>query len=471
MTFKTHVLDCQKKMSQNKKKEKEKSEKCPKCNQIFYNINLYNNHINICGKNNPIIQLQGLTIEEQNMINQDIKKNNLPLGNPKGTFDEKVEYLRYNINNLKVDWSNGAETISIERDKIIEQSIKQFNNINLYKELKIIFKGEESNDAGGLIREWLTVLFISFLDEKNNLFQKSDTDEISYICKPNFKINDEEYGKYNFIGKVLAKALLENLTINCCFNKIIYMLFLNEKIKLEKDLIFIDKPLYNSLKHLIELQNNSPESISSLGIYFEIQVMNKNNELETIELISNGNSVLVTKDNLNVYIEKRIDYLIKSQKQSVEAMKEGFNSLITLDQLNIFSSDQLNLLINGTPFIDVDDWRLNTIYQNYNNYDQIIIDFWEIISNLTQEELSNFLLFCTGSSKVPIGGFEKLESNRGNRSKFCINKCEFNKKDKNYIRAHTCFNRIDLPDFPNKNLLNEAIRFALENEILGFGIE
>ena len=215
--FKNHVFACEKEFKTNKVNKEEQSKRCPKCNQIFYNINLYNNHISICGKNNLTIQIQGLTIEEQNMINQDMKKNNLPLGNPKGTFNEKVEYLRYNINNLKVDWSYGAETISIERDKIIEQSIKQFTKIILYKELKIIFKGEEIQDAGGLIREWLTVLFISFLDEKNNLFQRSDTDEISYICKPNYKINNEENQKYNFIGKVLAKALLENLTINYFF--------------------------------------------------------------------------------------------------------------------------------------------------------------------------------------------------------------------------------------------------------------
>ena len=93
------------------------------------------------------------------MIKKDLKKKVLPLGNPKGTFEEKVEYLRYNIQNLKVDWSSGAEKINIERDKILEQSIQQFKNINLYKELKINFKGEESQDAGGLIREWLTVLF------------------------------------------------------------------------------------------------------------------------------------------------------------------------------------------------------------------------------------------------------------------------------------------------------------------------
>ena len=406
------------------------------------------------------------------MIKQDLKRNELPLGNPKGTFEEKVEYIRYNIQNLKVDWSSGAEKINIERDKIIEQSMEQFKTINLYKELKINFKGEESHDAGGLIREWLTVLFKAILDPINNLFERGDTDEVTYICKPSLTLSKEQYDKYFFIGKVLAKALLENLTVNCCFNKIIYQLFLNEKMIWEKDLVFIDKPLYNSLKNLVELKNENPDSIETFGIYFSIQSNSGFSFIDTIELISDGNSILVTKDNLNVYIEKRIDYLIKSQKPSVDALRQGFSSIISLDQINnIFTSDQLNLLINGTPFIDVDDWRINTIYQNYTQNDSVIINFWNIIYNLTQEELSNFLLFCTGSSRVPVGGFQRLESNRGNINKFCITKCEYNINDKNFIRAHTCFNRIDLPNFPNKETLNEAIKFALENEVLGFGIE
>ncbi len=466
--FKNHVLACEKEFKSNKVNIEEQSKRCPKCNQIFYNINLFNNHINICGRNNQLIQIAGLTAEEQNMINQDMKKKQLPLGNPKGTFVQKVEYLRYNIQNLKVDWSKGAETINVERDKIIEQSLEQFKYINLFKELKINFKGEESHDAGGLIREWLTVLFKALLDPNNNLFERGDTDEVSYICKPNHKINKEQYNKYNFIGKVLAKALLENLTVNCCFNKIIYQLFLNEKITLN-DLVFIDKPLYNSLKNLKEMKNNG-EELSVLELYFSIQYYD-NKKLITDELIENGNNTLVTSNNLDKYIEKRIEYLIKTQKNSVELIKKGFNSIIPLTELKIFNSDQLSLLINGTPFIDVDDWRLNTIYKNYNEYDNVIINFWEILSNLSQNDLSNFLLFCTGSSRVPIGGFKTLESNRGNVSKFCITKCEYISNQKNFIRAHTCFNRLDLPNFPNEQLLNDAIKFALENETLGFGID
>ena len=432
------------------------------------NIQIPNNNLN---RNNMNLIYNDNLFDIGNFIQTQLLKEPkkiLPRGKSDGTFDEKVQYLRYNLQEKKIDWTIGSDKISINRENILEDSISQFKKINPFKELKIEFKGEISLDAGGLIREWLTVLFNILLDEKTNLFEKSDTDEISYIIKKSNIKNSENDIKYEFIGKLLGKALLENLTVNCCFNKIIYQLFLNEKITLN-DLVFIDKPLYNSLKNLIEMKNNG-EDLSLFELYFSIQYY-ENNKFITDELIENGNNILVTSDNLNNYIEKRIEYLIKTQKNSVELIKKGFNSIIPLTELKIFNSDQLSLLINGTPFIDIDDWRINTIYKNYNEYDNVIINFWEILSNLSQNDLSNFLLFCTGSSRVPIGGFKTLESNRGNVSKFCITKCEYISNQKNFIRAHTCFNRLDLPNFPNEKLLNDAIKFALENEILGFGIE
>ena len=64
-----------------------------------------------------------------------------------------------------------------------------------------------------------------------------------------------------------------------------------------------------------------------------------------------------------------------------------------------------------------------------------------------------------------------LESNRGNVSKFCIVRKEINKFENNLIRAHTCFNRLDLPDFQSRNELEKAINFIIQNEILGFGVD
>ena len=470
---------------------------CPNCKLMFkystpYYKNLYILHTKRCrpySSSNSLINYNNYITNNNSSHNRPIrvnannqglnnvidafgfeKKKVLPRGKKDGTFEEKVDYLRYDISKKKIDFINGAEKLNINREKVLENSLEQFSSINLFKELKIIFIGEESQDAGGLIREWLTILFKKILDEETGLFERSDTEEIGFLVKRNIEATKENLDKYYFIGRVLAKALLENLTVNCCFNKMVYQLILGEKIQLN-DLVFIDKPLYNSMKHLVSMKDECEENIALCEIYFTYQYEGTDGRMHEDNLIENGYDILVTKDNLDLYIEKRIEHFTRSQLIGINEIIRGINTIFPVEYLKIFTSDQLGLLINGTPFIDTDDWRMNTIYKNYNDYDNVIVDFWDIISNLSQEELSNFLLFCTGSSRVPIGGFKSLESNRGQLSKFEIVKSEYKAGEKNYLRAHTCFNRLDLPNFPDKNTLNEAVRFALENEVLGFGIE
>ena len=429
------------------------------------NINTNNNSNNT--HNNNLGSLV-LTNSENEFLKE--SKKELPRGKKDGTFEEKVDYLRYDISKKKVDFTEGCETLYISRENVLENSMVQLEILNLFKEIKIIFTGEESSDAGGLIREWLTILFKELLDPKTGLFERSDTDEVSYIISHNSSKNKENLDKYYFIGRILAKALLENLTVNCCFNKVIYQLILGEKIEFN-DLIFIDKPLYNSLKNLMTMKEECSDNIALCEIYFSYQYHDERGDVCYQDLIENGNDILVTKENFDLYIEKRIEYFTKTQLVGVNEIIRGINTIFNVDLLKIFTSDQLGLLINGTPFIDVDDWRLNTQYKNYNDYDNVIIDFWDIISNLSQEDLSNFLLFCTGSSRVPIGGFKSLESNRGQISKFEIVKIDYVPGAKNFLRVHTCFNRLDLPEYPDKLSLETAVKFALENQVLGYGIE
>ena len=429
------------------------------------NINTNNNSNNT--HNNNLGSLV-LTNSENEFLKE--SKKELPRGKKDGTFEEKVDYLRYDISKKKVDFTEGCETLYISRENVLENSMVQLEILNLFKEIKIIFTGEESSDAGGLIREWLTILFKELLDPKTGLFERSDTDEVSYIISHNSSKNKENLDKYYFIGRILAKALLENLTVNCCFNKVIYQLILGEKIEFN-DLIFIDKPLYNSLKNLMTMKEECSDNIALCEIYFSYQYHDERGDVCYQDLIENGNDILVTKENFDLYIEKRIEYFTKTQLVGVNEIIRGINTIFNVDLLKIFTSDQLGLLINGTPFIDVDDWRLNTQYKNYNDYDNVIINFWDIISNLSQEDLSNFLLFCTGSSRVPIGGFKSLESNRGQISKFEIVKIDYVSGAKNFLRVHTCFNRLDLPEYPDKLSLETAVKFALENQVLGYGIE
>ena len=41
----------------------------------------------------------------------------------------------------------------------------------------------------------------------------------------------------------------------------------------------------------------------------------------------------------------------------------------------------------------------------------------------------------------------------------------------NIPKAHTCFNRLDLPHFPDYKSLKTALDYVVKNEIVGFGLE
>jgi E3 ubiquitin-protein ligase HUWE1 len=297
------------------------------------------------------------------------------------------------------------------------------------------------------------------------LFKLAKNGNTYTINSDSGKYNPEHLLYFEFIGKIMAKAIYDGMMIDCYFTRIIYKLILGTSISYH-DMEDYDPVYYNSIKWLLE------NDLTNAETYLTYSYNHDNlGEIQTVDLIENGRNVLVTQYNLDEYIDKRIEYFTKSQLSGIREIIRGINTIFPVDYLKIFTSDQLGLLINGTPFIDTEDWRMNTKYKDYQDYDNVIINFWDIISELSQEDLSNFLLFCTGSSRVPIGGFKSLESNRGQISNFEIVKTEYYEGKKNFLRAHTCFNRLDLPNFPNKETLNEAIKFALENEVLGFGIE
>ena len=75
--------------------------------------------------------------------------------------------------------------------------------------------------------------------------------------------------------------------------------------------------------------------------------------------------------------------------------------------LSIFEPHEMEMILYGVPFVNVDDWRMNTEYKGayYKNH-QIIKWFWTAVSKMTQQQLCNLLHFITGSSRIPIYGFQ-----------------------------------------------------------------
>lgn len=130
------------------------------------------------------------------------------------------------------------------------------------------------------------------------------------------------------------------------------------------------------------------------------------------------------------------------------------------------------MILYGIPFIDLQDWKENTEYKgHYYRTHQIVTWFWEVLEELDQPTLAKFLQFCTGSQRTPVEGFRKLESNRGNCSKFCIESVQFNMQNP-YPKAHTCFNRLELPLYETKEDLKLYVMAVVQADLEGqFGME
>ena len=87
-------------------------------------------------------------------------------------------------------------------------------------------------------------------------------------------------------------------------------------------------------------------------------------------------------------------------------------------------------------------------------------DFWEVVMSLDEELKKKFLLFTTGSDRVPVGGMGEMT--------FKVTKT--NQDPANLPEAHTCFNQLVLPQYETKENLKEILIIAISNAE-GFRLE
>lgn len=83
--------------------------------------------------------------------------------------------------------------------------------------------------------------------------------------------------------------------------------------------------------------------------------------------------------------------------------------------------------------------------------------------------MANLLHFATGTARVPILGFKYLECNRNEVRKFTIRKTTYSAISP-YVKSSTCFNRIELQDYPSREILKKEVDRVSLQEIDCFGI-
>lgn len=194
-----------------------------------------------------------------------------------------------------------------------------------------------------------------------------------------------------------------------------------------------------------------------------------------VELTEGGSMQEVTNENLAQYLEANLRYrMLDRIKPQLKELLLGFFDVVPEPALTIFDANELELTLCGLPSIDMEDWQLNTnysgIFEVKARSHQTVKWFWEVVSeDFDQEMRARLLQFVTGTSGVPARGFSVLQGVDGNIKKFTIHGVDCHTYS--YPRAHTCFNRIDLPNYKSKEILYERLKAAVTLSGVGFDIE
>ncbi|XP_041430409.1 NEDD4 like E3 ubiquitin protein ligase S homeolog isoform X13 [Xenopus laevis] len=371
-------------------------------------------------------------------------------------FKQKYDYFRKKLKK-PADIPNRFE-MKLHRNNIFEESYRRIMSVKrpdvLKARLWIEFESEKGLDYGGVAREWFFLLSKEMFNPYYGLFEYSATDNYTLQINPNSGLCNEDHLSYfTFIGRIAGLAVFHGKLLDGFFIRPFYKMMLGKQITL-KDMESVDSEYYNSLKWILE---NDP---TELDLMFCIDEENFGQTYQ-VDLKPNGSEMVVTNDNKREYIDLVIQWrFVNRVQKQMNAFLEGFTELIAIDLIKIFDENELELLMCGLGDVDVNDWRQHTLYKNgYCPNHPAVQWFWKAVLLMDAEKRIRLLQFVTGTSRVPMNGFAELYGSNGPQL-FTIE--QWGSPDK-LPRAHTCFNRLDLPPYDSFEDLREKLLMAVEN--------
>ncbi|XP_051772761.1 E3 ubiquitin-protein ligase NEDD4-like isoform X14 [Ctenopharyngodon idella] len=371
-------------------------------------------------------------------------------------FKQKYDYFRKKLKK-PADIPNRFE-MKLHRNNIFEESYRRIMSLKRPDSLKarlwIEFESEKGLDYGGVAREWFFLLSKEMFNPYYGLFEYSATDNYTLQINPNSGLCNEDHLSYfKFIGRVAGMAVYHGKLLDGFFIRPFYKMMLGKQITLN-DMESVDSEYYNSLKWILE---NDP---TELDLRFCIDEDNFGQTYQ-VDLKPSGSDMVVTNDNKKEYIDLVIQWrFVNRVQKQMNAFLEGFTELIPIDLIKIFDENELELLMCGLGDVDVNDWRQHTVYKNgYCPNHPVIQWFWKAVLLMDAEKRIRLLQFVTGTSRVPMNGFAELYGSNGPQL-FTIE--QWGTPDK-LPRAHTCFNRLDLPTYESFEDLREKLLMAVEN--------
>lgn len=349
-----------------------------------------------------------------------------------------------------VESVNPCLILIVRRENVVGDSmevLRKSKNVDYKKPLKVIFVGEEAVDAGGVRKEFFLLIMKELLHPKYGMFRFHEESRLIWFACKTF----EDIDLFHLIGVVCGLAIYNLTIVELNFPLALYKKLLKKTPTLE-DLKELMPDVGRSLQQLLDYTEDDLEETFCLN--FTITEDNFG-ATEVVELIPNGTDISVNKSNRQEFVNAYVDYIFnKSVAPQFSAFYAGFHKVCGGKVLELFQPSELQAMVIGNTNYDWKELEKSTEYKGEYWADHPTIKiFWEVFHELPLEKKKQFLLFLTGSDRIPILGMKSLalviQPTAGGEQYFPV--------------AHTCFNLLDLPKYTSKNTMQEKLLHAIEH--------
>jgi hypothetical protein len=220
-----------------------------------------------------------------------------------------------------------------------------------------------------------------------------------------------------------------------------------------RDLEQIDTQMHSSLRWILDnsLGENRVTDLTFTRDFDDGGVR------RTVELKQNGSQCQVTDENKDEYVSLVVEHRLRKHiSGQLVAFLQGFHEMIPLEDIRFFRTSELDLLICGVPEIDVADFQANCRFvYPYHGEHPVIRLFFEVIGKWDGEKLAKLLIYVTGSSRVPVGGFAAFK-----HANHPITIASGGTRDR-LPAAHTCVCQLDLPEYATRKEMSVKLEYAI----------
>uniref|UniRef100_A0A8C9WK70 HECT and RLD domain containing E3 ubiquitin protein ligase 4 n=1 Tax=Scleropages formosus TaxID=113540 RepID=A0A8C9WK70_SCLFO len=338
-----------------------------------------------------------------------------------------------------VESVNPCLILIVRRENIVGDTmevLRKSKNVDYKKPLKVIFVGEEAVDAGGVRKEFFLLIMKELLDPKYGMFRYYEDSRLIWFSDKTF----EDIELFHLIGAICGLAIYNLTIVELNFPLALYKKLLKKKPTLE-DLKELMPEVGRNLQQLLDYTEDVDEAFC---LNFTVSC-------------SDRAMVLLNYPNVfrQEFVTAYVDYIFNSSVAPLfNEFYAGFHKVCGGKVLELFQPSELQAMVIGNTNYDWKELEKTTEYKGeYWAEHPTIKLFWEVFHELPLEKKKQFLLFLTGSDRIPILGMKSL--------KLVIQPTG---GGEHYLPvAHTCFNLLDLPKYTEKEKLHDKLLQAIDH--------